>query len=260
LVPVDSNGMVQPERVLAALTDDTVLVSVMLANNEVGTIQPVHALARALRGRRLVLHTDAVQAVGKMSVDVDELGVDLLSMSAHKFGGPKGVGALYVRRGTKVSPILFGGHQERGLRPGTENVAGIVGLGKACELVRARLETDIFQMLKLRNAFEEGIVGKIPGTKINGAGAHRLPNTSNIYFDGVSGETLVIALDLMGLAASTGAACHERDTQPSHVLMAMGRTPEEARSCVRFSFGREQVDVARAIELVAQAVGRLRGQ
>lgn len=258
--PVDRDALLNPDAVLSRLSDDTMLASVMLANNDIGTVQPVAALAEQLRERGVLLHSDAVQAVGKIVVDVNKLGVDLLSFSGHKLHGPQGIGALYVRGGTRLLPITFGGHQERKLRPGTENVAAIVGFGKACELARERLDTDAARVLALRIRFESAILGRIPGVTVNGHCAPRLPNTTNMSFEGVDGEALVINLDLMGLAASTGAACSSEDNAPSHVLVAMGRTPAQARASVRFSFGRENSDeeVAQASDLVAQVVQLLR--
>jgi cysteine desulfurase len=231
----------------------------MLANNDVGTLQPVAALAAPVRERGALLHTDAVQAAGKIPIDVRALGVDLLSLSAHKLGGPKGAGALYVRSGVKLSPLLFGGHQERGLRPGTENVAAIAGLGKACELAAASLASEAARLEALRDSFEAAICARVPCAMVNGRGAARLPGTSNISFAGLDGEALVINLDLLGVAASTGAACATGSREPSHVLLAMGRSPEQARSSVRFSLGRTSTaeEIARAVELVCRAVALL---
>jgi len=260
LVPVDRDGIWDPSAVFALLRDETRLVSVMLANNDVGTVQPVAALSARLRERGVLLHTDAVQAVGKIEVDVNRLGVDLLSFSAHKMHGPQGIGALYVRRGTALAPILFGGHQERGLRPGTENVAAIVGFGKACELAGERLAADAARLLALRTRFENAIRDRVPDVVVNGRDAPRLPNTANLSFGGLDGEALVIHLDLLGVAASTGAACASANGEPSHVLLAMGRTAAEARSAVRFSFGRDnrEEEVDRAVEIVVRAVQRMR--
>jgi cysteine desulfurase len=258
--PVDHHGLSCPDAVLSSLRDDTLLVSAMLANNDIGTVQPVSALSKQVRERSILLHTDAVQAVGKIEVDVNTLGVDLLSFSGHKIHGPQGTGALYVRKGTRLRPLTFGGHQERGLRPGTENVAAIIGFGKACELANERLAADAERALALRSSFEAAIVERVPGVIVNGHGAPRLPNTTNLSFDSLDGEALVFSLDMMGLAASTGAACSSADNEPSHVLMAMGRTPAQARSSVRFSFGRENTgeDVARAVSLIVQVVEQMR--
>jgi cysteine desulfurase len=261
ILGVNHEGLVDPGSVRAYLDDDTALVSVMLANNDTGTVQPVAALAQLARARGIPVHTDAVQAVGKIPVDVKALGVDLLSFSGHKIYGPQGTGALYIRKGTKLNPITFGGHQERGLRPGTENVAAIAGFGKACELAAARLAEDAADIESLRSTFEAAVIARVPGAVVNGQGAARIPNTSNISFEGIDGEMLVVNLDLLGVAASTGAACSTADREPSHVLLAMGRTAEQARSSVRFSFGRGNTadDALRAAEQVAHAVRMLRG-
>ncbi|MBF0530059.1 MAG: cysteine desulfurase [Deltaproteobacteria bacterium] len=257
---VDHNGLIDPQAALAALRSETVIVSIMLANNDTGVIEPLLAVSEATRERGILLHTDAVQAVGKIPVDVKDLGVNLLTISGHKLHGPKGIGALYVRKGTTLSPLIFGGHQERGLRPGTENVAAIVGLGKACELAKARLTEDAARLIALRASFEAAVCEQIPGTSINGHGAPRLPNTTNISFEGLDGELLAINLDLLGVAVSTGAACSSGDHEPSHVLQAMGRSFDQARAAIRFSFGRGNTteDVTRAVELVGQAVEAMR--
>lgn len=258
---VDANGLLDPEEAAAAATDETVLVSIMLANNDVGTVQPVGAVSSLLRERSVLLHTDAVQAVGKIPVNVRALGVDLMSFSGHKLHGPKGAGALYVRKGVALSPRMFGGHQERSLRPGTENVAAIAGFGKACELAAKRLEEDAARMTALRDAFEAAVLARVPGATVNGAGAPRLPNTSNVSFEGVESDALALNLDLLGVAASTGAACSSADREPSHVLIAMGRTPAQARSSIRFSFGRgnSAEEAMRAADTVARAVEAIRG-
>lgn len=260
-LPVDPDGLVDPAGAGAAVRDDTVLASIMLANNDVGVVQPVAAISPALRERGVVFHTDAVQAVGKVPVDVKTLGVDLLSFSGHKIHGPQGSGALFIRAGTAVSPCAFGGRQERGLRPGTENVAAIAGFGKACELAAKRIEADAAFLSELRSSFEAEILRRIPGTSVNGAGAPRIPNTANIAFKGLEGEILVFNLDLLGVAVSTASACSSANREPSHVLIAMGRTPEEARSSVRFSFGREnsREDMLRAVDRVVQAVESMGG-
>jgi len=232
----------------------------MLANNDVGTLQPVAELSALTRGRGVLLHTDAVQAVGKIPVDVKALGVDLLSFSAHKIHGPRGAGALFVRKGTRLSPVLFGGHQERGLRPGTENVAAIAGFGKACELASARLEQDSARLTALRDSFEAAVRERVAGAVVNGLGAPRLANTSNIGFEGLDGEMLAMNLDLLGVAVSTGAACSSGDREPSHVLLAMGRPPALARSAVRFSLGRDNTseEIALAVDRICRAVESLR--
>lgn len=258
---VDGDGVLDLDRAAEEIGEGTGLVSVMLANNDTGVIQPVAAAAELARARGALFHTDAVQAAGKVPIDVTALGADLLSISAHKLHGPKGVGALYVRRGVGLSPLLFGGHQERSLRPGTENVAAIAGFGKACALGAERLERDARAVRALRDAFEAAIVERIPNVTVYGREAPRLPNTSAIGFAGLDGEMLAINLDLLGLAVSTGAACTSGSADPSHVLLAMGRPPGEARSLVRFSFGRTNAaeEAAIAIDLVCHTVAALRG-
>ena len=255
----DRDGRVDTAALDAAVTKDVALVSVMLANNDLGTLEPIADVVTIAKARGADVHTDAVQAAGKVPIDVKALGVALLSFSSHKIHGPKGAGALFVRNGVRLAPLVHGGRQERTLRPGTENVPAIVGFGKACELAGKRLDADARRVAELRDHFEKQILASIGGTRVNG-GAHRLPNTSNIAFAGLDGEAIVINLDMMGLAASTGAACNSADKTPSHVLLAMGQSPAEARSSVRFSFGRENTDeeIARAALLVAQAVTLLR--
>ena len=258
---VDHAGRLELDGLAAALGPGVGLVSVMLANNDTGVIQPVAEVARAAAASGALLHTDAVQAAGKLAIDVGKLPVALLSLSAHKLYGPQGAGALYVRRGVALAPLLFGGRQERALRPGTENVPALVGFGKACELARARLEADSRHVQALRDRFEARILECIPGVQVNGGGAPRLPNTSNLAFAGLDGEALVINLDLLGLAASRGAACSAAEQKPSHVLLAMGQSVAEARSAVRFSFGRgtTAAEIDRAVALVGQAADRVRG-
>lgn len=245
-VRVGSSGVVSPDDIRRALRPDTVLVSVMHANNELGTVQPIAEIARITREAGIPLHVDGVQALGKIPVDVDTLGVDLYSMSGHKLYAPKGVGALYIRRGTKLNPIVFGGHHERDRRPGTENVAGIAAFGQAAELAAARLAQESDRLTTLRDRLEAAVLDRIPSTGVNGARWNRVPNTSNLYFDGVDGEAMVIALDLRGFAVSTGAACSSGALAPSHVLTAIGLPADRARASMRFSLGRantvEQVD------------------
>ncbi len=259
-VPVSADGVVDPDAVRRALRPDTVLISVMLANNELGTLQPVEEIARLAAEADVWMHTDAVQAVGKVPVDVNRLGVDLLTLSGHKLYGPKGVGALYVRGGTRLQPVLYGGHHERDRRPGTENVPGIVGLGRAAELARQRLGEESVRLRALRDRFEQAVLERIPETRVNGRGAPRVPGTTNITFSYVEGESLVIALDLKGLACSTGAACSSGAVEPSHVLTAIGLPREQARASLRFSLGRTntEAEVEAAVELLAEAVERLR--
>ncbi len=259
-LPVDENGLVDAQDVSRALRDDTALVSVMLANNDVGTIQPLAEIARIAKARNVLVHTDAVQAVGKIAVDVKDPSVDMLSFSGHKLYGPKGIGALYVRRGTPLEPIIFGGHQERLLRAGTENVPAIAGFGKACELAATRQDHQDQMIRGFRDQFESSVLEQIPNVRVNGHPAFRLSNTSNLSFAGIEGEMLAINLDLVGIAVSTGAACSSADQEPSHVLLAMGRTAEEAMSSVRFSFGLENAsdDVDHVVELLRDIVEQLR--
>jgi len=257
-LPVDRFGIVDPADLQDAIRDDTILVSVMLANNETGTMQAIPELAAIAKERGAAFHTDAVQAVGKMPVDVDELGVDLLSMSAHKIHGPKGIGALYVRRGMKIEPLLHGGHHEQGKRPGTENVAAIVGFGKAMELAREEMATTSGRLASLRDRLERQIRERIPNTYLNGHAERRLPNILNMSFEFVEGESLLLMLDMRGIAVSTGSACTSGALEPSHVLTAMGVDPAIAQGSLRFSLGcdntEEQVDFVAAslVEIVAR--------
>ncbi|MGD0904224.1 MAG: cysteine desulfurase family protein [Terracidiphilus sp.] len=260
-LPATGQGLVEPSALQAALRPNTRLVSVMLANNETGVVQPVRELAELTHAAGALFHSDAVQAAGKLAIDVKALGCDLLSISGHKMYAPQGVGALYVRRNVRLRPIFFGGNHERGRRPGTENVAGIAGLGKAAELARAWLASGEQQALAaLRDRLEQGIVAQVEETGVNGAGAERVANTSNLYFDRVEAEALVIALDLKGLAVSGGSACQSGSTEPSHVLTAMGLSPARARASVRFSLSRMTTgdEVECALALVPAAVARLR--
>jgi cysteine desulfurase len=257
---VDANGIVHLEALTKSLKAEIRLVSVMLANNDTGVIEPLEEVVNITKARGALVHTDAVQAVGKIPVDVKALGLDFLSFSAHKLHGPMGVGALYIRRGVKVNPLVFGGHQERSLRPGTENVPGIVGFGMACELAGQRLEAEAKQLSSLRDQFEAEVLRRIPGTRSNGSEVSRLPNTTNIAFEGLDGEALAINLDLLGLAVSTGAACATVDQDPSHVLLAMGQTKDQASSALRFSFGRDNTaeEVEEALNRLSQAVTSIR--
>jgi cysteine desulfurase len=257
---VDREGQVDPEAVRQALRPETVLITVMHANNELGTVQPLEEIGRIAREHKIYFHTDAVQAAGKIPIDVTALNVDLLSLSGHKLYAPKGVGALYIRSGTRVRQLLYGGHHQRGLRPGTENVAGIVGLGRAAEIARNSLATDAQRVAALRDKLERGLLERIPQTRVNGGAAPRTPNTSNILFAGIEGEALVIALDLKGLACSVGAACSSGAVEPSHVLTAIGLSQEEAKSSLRFSLGRHTTDaeINFALEVIPAAVARLR--
>jgi cysteine desulfurase len=261
LLPVDQSGVVAPDALRGALADDTALVSVMHANNEIGTIQPVAELARIARERGVVFHTDAVQSAGKIPVNVRELGVDLLSISAHKLYGPKGVGALWVRRGLRLQPILTGGKHERNRRAGTENVAGIVGLGVAAGLGHAKMTAQAASVGALRDRLEAGVLREVPGTAVNGGAMPRVPNTSNISFDRVEAESLLIALDLDGIAVSTGSACSSGTLEPSHVLKAMGFPAHRTQNSIRFSLGsgNTESEIDRVIAVLPALVEKLRG-
>lgn len=259
-VRVGAEGLADPTDVERAIRPDTVLISVMHANNELGTIQPLEEIGRIVREHDIYFHTDAVQSVGKIPVEVEKLGVDLLSLSAHKLHGPKGVGAQYVRRGTVLRPLMHGGHHERDRRPGTENVPGIVGLGKAIELAHQHMEDEAKRLAALRDRLEAGILERVSLTAVNGSREHRLPTTVNISFDYIEGEGFVIAMDLRGIACSTGAACSSGSVEPSHVLTAIGKTPEQARSAIRFSLGRFNTpeDIERTLEVVPAVAQQLR--
>jgi cysteine desulfurase len=260
LLPVDQSGIVSPDALEAALTDDTALVSVMHANNEIGTVQPIAELARRAKARGAVFHTDAVQTAGKIPVDVKALGADLLSLSAHKFYGPKGVGALWVRRGLRLQAPITGGKQERSRRAGTENVAGIVGLGVAAQLARATMAADAARLGPLRDRLEEGVLRAVTGTAINGQRSQRVPNTTNISFERVEAESLLIALDLAGVAVSTGSACSSGTLEPSHVLKAMGFPAHRTQNSLRFSLGagNTEADVDRVVAVLPGIVEKLR--
>jgi cysteine desulfurase len=259
-VHVGSTGVIDPADVAAALRPETVLISVMHANNELGTIQPLEEIGRIARERDIYFHTDAVQSIGKIPVDVDRLGMDLLALSAHKLNGPKGVGALYVRRGTILRPLLHGGHHERDRRPGTENVAGIVGLGAAAEKSRGHLEEENRRVGALRDRLETGILAGVPRVAVNGDRTRRVPNTTNLTFDYVEGEGFVIAMDLRGVACSTGSACSSGSLEPSHVLSAIGLRPDQARASIRFSLGTFNTDddVDTALQILPTVVEQLR--
>jgi cysteine desulfurase len=237
LLPVDATGIVDPSALEAALTDKTALVSVMHANNEIGTVQPIAELARLAHARGAIVHTDAVQSVAKISVDVRALGVDLLSLSAHKFNGPKGVGALWIKRGTRVTAILTGGKHERNRRAGTENVPAIAGLGVAASLAIEKLASDGARLAALRDRLENEILARVANTAVNGTRTERVPNTTNISFDGVEAESLLIALDLEDVAVSTGSACSSGTLEPSHVLRAMGLPVHRTQNSIRMSLG-----------------------
>jgi len=259
-LPVDGEGRVDPDDVRETIRTETVLMTAMHANNELGTLQPIEEIGRIAAEADIYFHSDAVQSAGKIPLDVNRLGVDLLSISGHKLYGPKGVGALYVRKGTRLEPLFYGGHHERDRRPGTENVAGIVGLGKAVELAREKLVVDASRLAALRDRLQQGLLAQVPHTRTNGGRAPRTPNTTNIAFPFIEGEALVIALDLKGIACSTGAACSSGAIEPSHVLTAVGLAPEDARASLRFSLGRENTeeDVEFALAVIPGVVEHLR--
>jgi cysteine desulfurase len=264
-VPVDGQGLVDPADVKRAIRTNTKLITIMLANNETGVLQPAAEIGKIAAEADIYFHTDAVQAAGKIPLDVNEIGCDLLTISGHKVHGPQGVGALYVRKGTQLEPMLYGGSHERSRRAGTENVPAIVGFGKAAELAIAGLERsddvrgDDMKMAAARDRLERELLS-IEATGLNGEGAPRVPNTTNIYFDGIEGEALVIALDLKGLAVSTGAACSSGSIEPSHVLIAMGLPVARAKASLRFSLGKQNTpeDIDLALNLIPETVSRLR--
>ena len=259
-VRVGSDGVVDPERVTRAIRPETVLISIMHANNELGTLQPIQEIGRIASEHDVYFHCDAVQSVGKIPVNVDQLGVDLLSLSAHKIHGPQGVGALYLRKGRRLRALLYGGHHERDRRAGTENIAGIVGLGKAAEMAALSGPEEIRRLGQLRDRLESGILGKVSSVEVNGDPTHRVPSTTNLQFDSVEGEGFVIAMDLRGVACSTGAACSSGSLEPSHVMSAIGKTADQARSSIRFSLGRfnTREDVEYTLDVLPGIVERLR--
>ena len=261
LLPVDASGIVSPDRLREAITTDTALVSVMHANNEIGTIQPVAALAAIAHEHGALIHTDAVQSSGKIPVDVRALGVDLLSLSAHKFNGPKGAGALWIKRGTKMQQTVTGGKQERNRRAGTENVPAIAGLGVAALLAAGKMTIESARVSALRDRLEASILRDVAGTAVNGARETRVPNTTNISFDRVEAESLLIALDLEGIAVSTGSACSSGTLEPSHVLKAMGLPSHRTQNSLRFSLGMFSTDaeVDRVVEVLPRLVEKIRG-
>jgi cysteine desulfurase len=260
LLPVDESGIVSPDALRSAITDDTALVSVMHANNEIGTVQPIAELAAIARERRAVFHSDAVQSAGKIPIDVKALGVDLLSISAHKFYGPKVVVAMWIRRGVRLQAPLTGGKQERSRRAGTENVAGIAGMGVAAREAIAKMDSEATRLAALRDRLEDGILRIVSGTALNGVRSPRVPNTTNISFDRTEAESLLIALDLEGIAVSTGSACSSGTLEPSHVLKAMGFPSHRTQNSLRFSLGaaNTDADIDRVIAVMPGIVEKLR--
>ena len=259
-LPVSREGVITVDQVEEALRPHTALITVMHANNELGSVQPLAQIGKLASQRDIYFHTDAVQSAGKIPIDVKTLGVDLLSISGHKLYAPKGIGALYIRGGTRLRQLLYGGHHQRGFRPGTENVPAIVGLGKAAELARVSLASDAARVSALRDKLEQGLAARIPDSRVNSASAPRTPNTANLTFPGIEGEALVIALDLNGIAVSTGAACSSGAVEPSHVLTAIGLSAEDARASIRFSLGRHttEAEINYALEAVPATVSQLR--
>ncbi|MBN1755534.1 cysteine desulfurase NifS [bacterium] len=259
-VPVDRYGIVDLEALEMNIRKDTVLISIMHANNEVGTIQPLEEISKTARREGIIFHTDAVQSVGKLPINVDRLGVDLLSLSGHKLYGPKGIGAIYIRRGIEFYPIIHGGHQERSVRAGTENVPGIVGLGKALELAVKNIEEHNTIIKSLRDMLWDGIKKSIPDVVLNGHPENRLAGTLNVSFRNIEGEAILLALDMAGIAASSGSACSSGSSVPSHVLSAMGLPPEVGRGTVRFSLGHQNTreDIEKVLQVLPGIVQRLR--
>ena len=260
-LPVDGQALLDPEDVRKALRPNTKLISIMTANNETGVVEPVEEIGRVASEADVYFHTDAVQAAGKIPIDVKKMGCDLLSISGHKFHGPQGMGALYVRRGTLIDPLFYGGNHERQRRAGTENLPGIIGLGRAAEIAMGGFDDGSLKRIqKMRDRLEATLLEKIDAAGVNSGAASRVPNTSNIFFDHIEGEAMVIALDLKGLAVSTGAACSSGAIEPSHVLTAMGLPPERARASIRFSIGKHntEADIDFALSVIPQTVARLR--
>ena len=261
-LPVDENGLVSSDDVRRALTDDTALISIMAANNEVGTLEPVREIGQIARKAGVLFHTDAVQAAGVVPIDVNDWNADLLSLSGHKFHGPKGVGALYIRKGTRIRSLIEGGAQERGLRAGTENVPGIVGMGEALSLAAAELSEYTAHVTALRDRLIHGVLSAVPDARLNGHPVLRLPGNANFSFPGVEGESLLMRLDLAGIACSSGSACTSGSLEPSHVLSAMGLSPDMARSSVRFSLGRDNTaeEIDRVLAVLPPIVEDLRAR
>ncbi|MEN6330089.1 MAG: cysteine desulfurase NifS [Methanobacteriaceae archaeon] len=259
-LPVGEEGIVNVADVEAAIKEETILISIMHANNEIGTIQPIAKIGKLANEKGIYFHTDAVQTVGKIPVDVNELRVDLLSISAHKLYGPKGVGALYIRKMTRIDPLLHGGGHERGIRPGTENVSGIVGLGKACELAKENLEKSMEHVSSLRDRLIKGVLEQIDQSYLNGHPSKRLPNNANFRFSSIEGESLVLQLDAKGIASSTGSACSSKKLEPSHVLMAIGLKEVDAHGSLRLSLGKENTEeeIDYVINSIKEVVERLR--
>ncbi|MBR5344474.1 MAG: cysteine desulfurase NifS [Clostridia bacterium] len=259
-LPVDRNGRVTPEQIEAAITDKTILITVMTANNEIGTIEPIAEIGRVAREHKVLFHTDAVQAVGAIPLDVQAMNIDMLSMSGHKFHGPKGIGALYVRRGIRIDTLIHGGAQERGQRAGTENLAGIVGIGKAIEIATENLEEKAAKLSAMRDRLIDGILERIPDVRVNGPRDGRLPNNANISVRYIEGESMLLKLDLAGIAASSGSACTSGSLDPSHVLLAIGLPHEVAHGSLRMTLGSDTTDaeIDKVLEVLPEIISGLR--
>jgi len=259
-VGVDEYGVVKLDELRKAITDKTILITVMYANNEVGTVQPIEEIGKIAKEKGICFHTDAVQAVGKLPIDLKNADIDLLSMSGHKLYGPKGIGALYIKKGTKITPQMLGGHHEMGKRAGTENVSGMVGFGKACELAQKEMAIENKKLSDLRDYFYKGIISKIEEVRLNGHPEKRLPNTLNVGFRYLEGESIILNLDMEGVGVSTGSACTSGSLEPSHVLTAMGVDPADTQGSVRFSLGRDnnKEDVDYVLEILPPIIKRLR--
>jgi cysteine desulfurase len=259
-LPVDEYGIIRLDELAGAITNETILITIMHGNNEIGTIQPIEEIGKIAREKGVRFHTDAVQSLGKVPTKVQDFGVDLLSVSAHKIHGPKGIGALYVKKGIKLKPILHGGHQERGQRSGTENAAGIVALGKACEMARQQMAEEAKKLTELRDRLFEGLQERIPKIKLNGHLTKRLPTTLNCSFYAIEGESLLMNLDLAGVAVSTGSACASGSIEPSYVLLALGLSPQLYQGSLRFSLGRYNTreDIDYVLDILPPIVERLR--
>jgi cysteine desulfurase len=257
-LPVDNQGLVDPQDIKNAITDKTILISIMHANNEVGTIEPISALGKIANERGIIFHTDAVQTVGHIPMDVDKLRVDLLSMSAHKFYGPKGIGALYIRKGTKLAPFIHGGEQEKGQRAGTENTPGIIGFGKAVEIAIEEMTKEGTRLSHLRDKFIKGLLEQIEQIQVNGHPTKRLPNNINVTIDSARADLVLLNLETEWIYASSGSACSSSNAEPSHVLLALGLSPEQARSSLRFTLGREttESDIERVLEVLPRIIDK----
>jgi cysteine desulfurase len=257
---VDKYGLVDPEDVKKAIKKETILVSIMHANNEIGTIEPIEEIGKICKERGVYFHTDAAQSFGKIPINVNKMNIDLMTVSSHKMYGPKGAAALFVREGTKIEPILHGGGHEMGLRSSTVNVAAIVGFAEACKICKKEMEKEAKRLTKLRDKLIKGVLEKIPGSHLNGHPTKRLPNNANFWFEGVEGESIVIQLDLLGIAASTGSACSSEKLEPSHVLLAIGLKPEQAHGSLRLSLGRwtKEREIDYVLKVLPKVIERLR--